>query len=243
MILKDISLQTPQENILYDDVLLHLAEQGQQGEILRFWESHQYFIVLGRVSKEQDDIKFDEVDKDHIPILRRSSGGGTVLQGKGCLNYSLVLSKGWDPHIADLRKSYQVILNKVIESLRQLGVDSKFCLTSDIALITNNKKISGNAQKRSKKFILHHGTILYDFDLEKIKQYLTIPKDIPEYRQGRSHLDFIANIPSSANKIKGAFEQVFKVAAQENCLNEKEHDCLQLFLDTKEINVNQAGVQ
>lgn len=243
MILKDISLQTPQENILYDDVLLHLAEQGQQGEVLRFWESRQYFIVLGRVSKEQDDIKFDEVDKDHIPILRRSSGGGTVLQGKGCLNYSLVLSKGRDPRIADLRKSYQVILNKVIESLRQLGVDSKFCPTSDIALIANNKKISGNAQKRSKKFILHHGTILYDFDLEKIKQYLTMPKDIPEYRQGRSHLDFIANIPSSANKIKDAFKQIFKVVAQENCLNEKEQDCLKLFLNTKEINVNQAGVQ
>ncbi len=84
---------------------------------------------------------------------------------------------------------------------------------------------------------------MYDFDLKKIEQYLTLPKDIPEYRQGRSHLDFIANIPSSANKIKGAFKQVFKVAAQENYLNEKEQDCLKLFLDTKKINVIQAGVQ
>ena len=72
-----------------------------------------------------------------------------------------------------------MILNKVIESLRQLGVDSKFCRTSDIALIANNKKISGNGQKRSRKFILHHGAVLYDLDLEKIKQYLTMPKDIP----------------------------------------------------------------
>lgn len=235
MLLKDISLQTPQENIVYDDVLLYLAEQGQQGEILRFWESDQLFVVLGRISKEEDDVKLDDIQKDRIPLLRRSSGGGTVLQGKGCLNYSLVLSKALDPQISDLRKSYQVILDKVIEALKQVGIDSRFCPTSDIALTENNKKISGNAQKRSKKFILHHGTILYDFDLKKIERYLTLPKDIPEYRQGRSHLDFVENISVSADAIKNAIKQTFKVSQQENQLSDKEQDCLQVFLNTKKL--------
>jgi len=235
MILKDISFQTPRENILYDDVLLYLAEQGQQGEVLRFWESPGYFIVLGRIGKEQEDVKIDEVNKDRIPILRRSSGGGTVLQGKGCLNYSLVLSKELDPQIADLRKSYHVILGKVIVALRRIGIESKFCPISDIALTKNNKKISGNAQKRSKKFILHHGTILYDFDLKKIEQYLTIPKDIPEYRQGRTHLDFVENISVSADDIKKGIKQIFKVDQQENQLSDKEQDCLRVFLNKKEI--------
>jgi len=168
MILKDISFKSPQENILYDDVLLHLAEQGQQGEVLRFWESPVYFVVLGRIGKEREDAKIDAVRRDHISVLRRSSGGGTVLQGKGCLNYSLVLSQELNPQIADLRKSYQIILGKVIEALKQIGIESKFCPISDIALAENNRKFSGNAQKRLKKFILHHGTILYNFDLDKI---------------------------------------------------------------------------
>jgi len=241
MILKDISFQSPQENITYDDVLLYLAEQGQQGEVLRFWESPDYFVVLGRIGKEKEDVKIDEVDKDHIPILRRSSGGGTVLQGKGCLNYSLVLSKELDPQIADLRKSYQVTLGKVIGALKRVGIESKFCPTSDIALTGNNKKISGNAQKRSKKFILHHGTILYDFDLKKIEHYLTIPKDIPEYRQGRSHLDFVANISVPADDIKKEIKQIFKVDQQDNQLSDKEQDCLRVFLNTKEIRVNLTG--
>ena len=91
--------------------------------------------------------------KDRIPVLRRSSGGGTVLQGKGCLNFSLVLSKEYNPHIGDLRKSYQFILGKVVTVLELLGIESKVHPVSDIALAENRKKISGNAQKRSKKYI------------------------------------------------------------------------------------------
>ena len=242
MHLKDISFQTPQENILYDDVLLYLAEQGQQGEVLRFWESEQLFVVLGRISKEEDDLDLDAVQKDRIPILRRSSGGGTVLQGKGCLNYSLVLSKELNPQIADLRKSYQVILTKMIEAFQTLGINSIFCPTSDIALKENNKKISGNAQKRSKKFILHHGTILYDFDLRKIEQYLKIPKDIPEYRQGRSHLDFVANISASVGDIKNVLKQAFEVSGEENNLNNSEREKLKLLLHNEKISVDRAGI-
>lgn len=241
MILKDISLQSPQENILFDDVLLHLAEQGQQGEALRFWESPEYFVVLGRIGKERDDVNFDGIGNDCIPLMRRSSGGGTVLQGKGCLNYSLVLSKELDPQIADLRKSYQIILSKVVRAFKRLGIESMFCPTSDIALVENNKKISGNAQRRLKKFILHHGTILYDFDLKKIEQYLKIPRNIPEYRQGRPHLDFVANISASAGDIKNVFKRAFDVSGEKNDLNGREKECLRLFLNTKEISVDYAG--
>ena len=69
MLLKDLTLNTPQENILYDDVLLHLAEQGQGGEILRFWESPEYFVVLGKISKEQEDIKKLNTSLRELSIL------------------------------------------------------------------------------------------------------------------------------------------------------------------------------
>jgi len=238
MLLKDISLKTPQENILYDEVLLHLAEQGQGGEVLRFWESSELFVVLGRICKAQDDIKIDAVLEDGIPVMRRSSGGGTVLQGEGCLNYSLILSKEQNSQIVDLRKSYRYILSKVITVLGQLGVQTEFYPISDIALHDNYKKISGNAQKRSKKFILHHGTILYDFDLQKIEQYLRMPKEFPEYRQQRTHLDFIANVPLTAWKIKNGFKKIFKITNNEYCLNDIEKNQLQSFLQTKEVRVN-----
>ena len=166
MLLKDISLNTPQENILYDEVLLHLAEEGLHGdeEILRFWESEKVFIVLGRIGKAEHDIYMKEAFKNDIPILRRSSGGGTVLQGKGCLNYTFILSKNRNRQLSDLRRSYEVILQPIIHALKRLGKDVQFFPVSDIALAQDRKKISGNSQKRGRRFILHHGTILYDFN-------------------------------------------------------------------------------
>jgi lipoate-protein ligase A len=220
---------------------LHLAEQGRGGKVLRFWESPELFIVLGKIGKEQDDVKIDAVLKDGISVLRRSSGGGTVLQGKGCLNYSLVLSKACNPQIADLRKSYRYILGKIILALKQLGVEAVFCPISDIALADSLKKISGNAQKRSKQFILHHGTILYDFDLPNIEKYLKIPKETPEYRQRRSHLDFVANVPFNVGKMKNSLKKVFKVTTEENYLNAAEQECLQSFLASKTVRVNLTG--
>lgn len=240
MLLKDISFQSPEENILYDEVLLHLAEKGRPGEILRFWESPEMFVCLGRICKEED-LKAEKIAQEHIPVLRRCTGGGTVLQGKGCLNYSLILSKAHDPQINDLRKSYQGILNKVIDALRRLNVEAVFYPVSDIALAEDHKKISGNAQKRSRKFILHHGTILYDFDLGVIERYLRMPKDIPEYRQGRSHSDFVTNVPLSAVDIKAALKDVFGIDRKEETLDGEEHACLQAFLNTRKVYVKQAG--
>jgi lipoate-protein ligase A len=237
MLLKDISFPSPEENILYDEVLLHLAEQGKMSDVMRFWESSRTFVVLGRVCKESEDVKSDAVRKDRVPVLRRASGGGTVLQGQGCLNYSLVLSKEHNAFVGDLHKSYQVILGRVITAFKRHNIEAMFCPISDIALAGSNKKISGNAQKRGRKFILHHGTILYDFDLAKIEKYLHVPKSIPEYRRKRSHLDFVANVPLSVTEIKSAFADAFGVDRTEKHLNGEEGECLRSFLDTKKVHV------
>ena len=231
MFLKDITLQTPQENILYDNVLLELAERGSAGETLRFWESSELFIVLGRIGNPAADLRVAKVLADRIPVLRRSSGGGTVVQGKGCLNYTLVLSKE-RPEVRDLRRSYQFICGNIIAALKNCGIDAAFRPLSDIALVEGNKKVSGNAQKRSRKFILHHGTLLYQFDLEKIAEYLTMPKDIPEYRQNRSHLDFVANLKISAGALKNEITRNFNVTQEANCLSQEEKNYLRHLLTT-----------
>lgn len=237
MILKDLSFDSPQENILYDDVLLQLAEAGETDEILRFWESPTYFIVLGRTGKEKDDLKSENVIHDRISVLRRSSGGGTVVQGKGCLNYSLILSREKSPEIADLRKSYVYILQKIVSALRKLDKECSFLPISDIALVDGEKKISGNAQKRGRKFILHHGTLLYDFDLNKIERYLNMPKDIPEYRTNRRHLDFVANLYVSSEAIKREIIQMFQIHQADYSLNHNEKEFLSNLYQRKSIDI------
>jgi len=215
MQVKDLSFGTPQENILYDELLLQLADKQSQGEFLRFWQSPELFIVLGSVGKEKEDIWLERAAQDHIPILRRTSGGGTVLQGQGCLNYTLVLDKQRHPDLNDLRKSYAWISAKVIEAFKMCSVEAVFRPISDIALAGSEKKISGNAQHRGKKFILHHGTILCDFDLNFIGRYLKMPKDIPEYRKNRPHEDFVANTHIIPDQFKLALTDVFALKEME----------------------------
>jgi lipoate---protein ligase len=210
---RDISFPTPQENIAFDEALWRLAEKHSGSEYLRFWESPEVFVVLGRIGRAEIDINTIHTRKDNIPVLRRSSGGGTVVQGPGCLNYTLVLSKQKHPEINDLRKSYEWISNKVIEALRQAGVEAYFRPTSDIATGPGEKKFSGNAQRRGKHYILHHGTILYKFDLSLISRYLNIPNDIPEYRKHRPHTDFVANIPIDPRAFKDHLARIFHASA------------------------------
>lgn len=240
MIVKDISLLTPQENILYDDVLLQLAEEGKSDEVLRFWESPTFFIVLGRVSHLEDDVRVENILTHQIPIVRRSSGGGTVLQGPGCLNFSLILSKENNPLLSDLTKSYQYILSRVVESLKLCGIDAQFYPICDIALTQTHKKISGNAQRRLRKFILHHGTILCHFDLNCIEKFLKMPKQMPDYRLERKHLDFVANVHISIEQIKSAFINLWPTMSNlvNRSLNEQEARMLQHLIATKNVLVS-----
>ncbi len=213
--LKDISFADPSENILYEDVLLSLAEQGKMGNTLRLWESPVYCVVLGRTGNLQEDVRLEALRAFGAPVLRRSSGGGTVLQGVGCLNFSFILSKETYPQLADLRRSYHFILEGVLTLLKDLGVAGVFRPISDLALENGEKKFSGNAQRRGRNFILHHGTILYDFDLELVSRYLAMPVDIPEYRKNRRHADFIANIGISKKDLLAKFKSQYCLSSTE----------------------------
>ena len=235
MRLIDLSFPSPQENILYDEVLLKLAEEGQGGEALRFWESSQLFVVLGRMGKIEEEVCVDQIKKDGVPVLRRFSGGGTVLQGRGCLNFSFVLSKEGKPPLDDLRKSYQIILGPVIDILKELGVRAVFKPISDLALVDGEKKFSGNAQRRVRKFILHHGTILYDFNIFLMGRYLKMPKSIPDYRGRRSHEDFVSNIPISPDRFKEALKNYFSLKEVERMLSERERQMLHDFSLEKKV--------
>ncbi len=78
----DRTLGTAQENLAGDEALLDGCEEGGSDEILRFWEPRQYFVVLGYPNKVSAEVNLDSCRTLGIPVLRRCSGGGTVLQGR-----------------------------------------------------------------------------------------------------------------------------------------------------------------
>jgi lipoate-protein ligase A len=86
----DAAYSSPAENLAGDEALLDLCEE-EGVEILRFWESRQHFVVVGYANKIESEVNVAECRRRGVPILRRCSGGGTVVQGPGCLNYNLTL--------------------------------------------------------------------------------------------------------------------------------------------------------
>ncbi|MBU4376361.1 MAG: lipoate--protein ligase family protein [Candidatus Omnitrophica bacterium] len=208
MTVKDISFASIDENIRYDESLLECAENGMGGEVLRFWEAKNISIILGRACKEELEIKKSEARDDGIKIAKRMSGGGTVLQGPGCLNYALVLSFENRPELKDIKKSYQIILERICAALNRIGIKAEFEPISDMA--TGGRKFSGNAQWRQKRYMLHHGTILYNFPIEKIGRYLKMPPAEPPYRKGKSHSEFLCNAGAKAPEIKKAIERAWE---------------------------------
>ncbi|MFH0753585.1 MAG: lipoate--protein ligase family protein [Candidatus Omnitrophota bacterium] len=206
----DLSFSDPQQNLDYDDGLLVAADRHGGGEVFRFWESSSYFVVLGRTCESQFDVDLQVCEKDAIPVLRRSSGGGTVLQGPGCLNFSLVLSRSRGPDIFSITRSYAYILSKVVHILKPMGIDAEFRPICDLVMAVNERKFSGNAQRRGREYILHHGTLLYDFDLSCISRYLKMPPKMPDYRRTRTHADFITNVTLDVPLFKDRFAQVWQ---------------------------------
>lgn len=207
MRLLDVSFNTPEKNLAFDEALLDTVEGGAREEVLRFWESPSLFVVLG-VSQPLRAHAFEEAcARDSVPILRRCSAGGCVLQGPGCLNFSLVLKPERHPEIRTIRESYCYILGKVAAALRKRGINASHKGTSDLAV--SGKKISGNAQKRRKYAILHHGTLLYGMDTELMETYLRDPVDRPQYRGSRTHRGFVSSLSLPSDELKAALIEAF----------------------------------
>lgn len=200
MRLLDLTLPTAAENLALDEALLLEAEAGRGGEVLRFWEWPRPAVVLGSGGVLRDDVKEETCLDDGVPILRRSSGGGTVLLGHGCLCYSLVLSCNHAPELSAIRPSYCYILARVAEALADLSPRIDIAGTSD--LTCDGRKLSGNAQQRKRHYLLHHGTLLHDFDLSLFTRYLKMPARQPEYRAGREHAEFVQNLACAANTLR-----------------------------------------
>jgi lipoate-protein ligase A len=214
MRLLDYSFRSPTQNLAFDEVLLNAAEIGKGGDVLRFWESQTNFVVLGVSQALRQETQEKNCLEDHVRILRRASAGGCVLQGPGCLNYTLVLSHENHPEINTIRGSYCFILERICEALHRRGVTARHKGISDLAV--GGKKVSGCAQKRRRHSILHHGTLLYDVDYDKLERYLREPTDRPQYRGERTHRGFVKTIPLSSRQLREAvceaFEMEFKPA-------------------------------
>jgi len=227
MKLLDLTLASPAENLACDEALLDWCEDGAGEEILRFWESGEYFVVVGYANKVATEVNVAACEARRVPVLRRCSGGGTVLQGPGCLNYALVLRIADEGPTGNISAANQFIMERnlgAIENLlargrrrealyskaesRKQKVEISICGHTDLAIA--GLKFSGNSQRRRRRFLLFHGTFLLAFDIALVEALLSPPTKQPDYRNHRSHKGFLTNLSLPAAAVKAALARAWK---------------------------------
>lgn len=173
--------------------LFQSVEAGAAEPQVRIWPAAQPLVVVGRSVRIADDVIEAACHADGVEVLRRQSGGGSVLLAPGCLNYAVVLSLVSRPDLMDVAASFRLILDRIVDAFELPGLS--IAGGTDLAL--DGRKVSGNAQRRGRRALLHHGTLLYAFDQRLAGRYLKEPARQPAYRAGRVHADFIGNLPLS----------------------------------------------
>ena len=208
----DLTLPTPAENLACDEALLDLCETESAPEILRVWQPPEHFLVLGYSNPAATEVNLDRAQLDGVPVLRRCTGGGAVLQGPGCLNYSLILQIPAAGPLAHIRETNELIMEKHRQALAPLagaGI-ATVCVQGHSDLTLGDLKFSGNAQRRRRRHLLFHGSFLLDFDMDRIERLLPMPTREPTYRHHRPHKDFLVNLAVTKTKLQTALRNCWK---------------------------------
>lgn len=204
----DLTLPTPQENVAFDESLILLAEQGQVPETLRLWDARQTFVVLGRGSKANAEVQLTRAERDDVPVIRRFTGGATVLAAKGCMFYSVLLSVKERPSLQMLDTTHQFVMGRIVDAIKEFEPQAELDGTCDLVL--RGRKASGNALRVTRDWVLYHGTLLLNMNLSLISEYLKHPPREPKYRAGRAHDAFLTNLEIKRDAVAEALQKQWK---------------------------------
>jgi len=165
-----------QVNVALDEVLTAEVGDGRRNPTLRFWDWEEPSVVIGSFQSVRNEVDPDGVARHGITVVRRVSGGGAMFMEAGnCITYSLYLPQTLVDGIS-FADSYAFLDAWVMAALEKLGINAFYVPLNDIA--TDQGKIGGAAQKRlANGGMLHHVTMSYDIDADKMVDVLRIGKE------------------------------------------------------------------
>lgn len=185
----------------------HLLQEGT-GNICLINEGSSPTIILGISGKEEELVHQESALRDGIPIIRRFSGGGTVIVDEDTLFVTFICQK----ELHDFPAYPEPIMRWTAEIYQDVFNHPSFALKEN-DYVLGEKKCGGNAQYIKKHRWLHHTSFLWNFQQERMN-YLLHPKKTPSYRQGRSHHDFLCTLqeifPSKSTFIQALTQALSK---------------------------------
>lgn len=174
--LVDDEPRLPIQHVALDEVLANEVGQGRRGPTLRFWNLSGPAVYIGSFQSYRNEVDPESAERFGIPVIRRISGGGAMFSEPGnAITYSMYVPADLVQGMS-FADSYAFLDAWVIEALQGLGIDASYAPLNDIT--SPQGKIGGAAQKRlGSGGVLHHATMSYDMDADKMVQVLRIGRE------------------------------------------------------------------
>jgi lipoate---protein ligase len=167
-----------------DEALLDAVSAGSRPPVLRFWGWTEPTLVIGSNQGVTNELDLEAVARHGFRIVRRLSGGGTMLAEPGrTITWSLVAP---EEHVRGMSfvESFAHLDRWAVDTLRSLGVDASYRPLNDI--VSPAGKIAGAAQARRRGAVLHHVTMAYSMDPALLLELIRIGRPAVSDRGVRS---------------------------------------------------------
>lgn len=174
----------PRYNLALEEYVL--KKLPKDNDYILLWQNEPA-IIIGRNQNTHEEINSKYVKEHNIHVVRRISGGGAVYHDFGNLNYTFVTN-----NTKDNLNNFRKFTEPVIKALNSLGVKAEFAGRNDILI--DGKKFSGNAQTYYRDRMYHHGTILFDADLDMVAKVLQVKLEKIESKGIKSNRSRVTNI-------------------------------------------------
>lgn len=172
----------PALHLALDQVLTDEVGAGRRRPTLRIWEWDEPAVVIGSFQSLANEVDLEAASKYGVDVVRRISGGGAMFMEAGSVVTYSLYAPGDLVRGMSFAESYAYLDDWVLQALRSLGVDATYQPLNDISSPAG--KIGGAAQKRLAPApggrggaVLHHVTMSYDMDGEKMVQVLRIGRE------------------------------------------------------------------
>ena len=164
---------------------------GPREDCFMLWQNDRT-IVVGKYQNVLEEINSTYVKEHGITVVRRLSGGGAVYHDRGNLNFTFV-ARDCQGGMID----FSSFCRPVVDALREMGVPAQINGRNDMTI--GDKKFSGNAQYLRQGRVMHHGTLMFDSDLEVVGQALAVRPDKIQSKGLKSVRSRVTNIKPYVN--------------------------------------------
>lgn len=218
----------PHFNMSFDEYCL---EQFPSNDTVFYLWQNRPAVIIGLNQNAYSEVNLEYLKENDIVLARRVTGGGAVYHDLQNLNYTIV------GRSRDLEKDYPGYLHFILDALRSLGVPAEISGRNDI--MVEGRKVSGYAKRVYKDRLMVHGTLMFDVDLERLTEALSVPGSKLEAAGIASVRSRVANLREylpqfrTIGEFKDALQSILAQGDGEIVLSQSQLDEIQAISDNR----------